>query len=107
MRQWIPGAAFVLSVWSVAAPWAQPAAGAEEPKKYHSVEVEVVSADVEAMTLTVKVDGEQKTLAVSRLAKTRLSEVKPGDRVVLSCKDVEGKDREVVSIRPSRKAPAR
>lgn len=107
MRQWIPCVTFVLAVSSLTAPRIQPGAAAEEPKKYRSVEAQVVSADVEAMTLAVKVDGEEKTLAVSRLAKARLSEVKAGDKVVLSCKDVEGKDREVVSIRPARKAPSR
>ena len=103
MRQWIPCAVFVLLAGGGAPAGSQ----SDPPKKYHSVEVEVVSADVEAMTLTVKVDGEEKTLPVSRLAKTRLSEVKPGDKVMLSCKDVEGKDREIVSIRSRRNASPR
>ncbi|HVR69277.1 MAG TPA: hypothetical protein VMT87_00415 [Vicinamibacteria bacterium] len=107
MRTWIPWVALVLAVSFVTAPGVQPGAAAQEPKKYRSVEAEVVSADVEDMTLAVRVDGEEKTLAVSRLAKARLSEVKAGDKVVLSCKDVEGKDREVVSIRPAREAPSR
>jgi hypothetical protein len=101
MRRWIPCVAFVLAMGAVL-PRARPGAAAEEPKKYHSVQAEVVSADVAAMTITFKADGEQRTLPVSSLAKARLSEVKPGERVELSCKDVAGVHREIVSIRAPR-----
>ena len=66
----------------------------------------VVSASEKDMTITVKIAGEEKTEKVSALAKGRLGAVKPGDRVSLSCKDVEGSDREIVSIRPA-KEPAK
>lgn len=76
-------------------------ADADEAKKYHTVDAEVVSADVDSLTLTVRVDGRERTEPVSRLAKSRLGEVKPGEKVVLSCKDVGGEHREVVAIRPA------
>jgi hypothetical protein len=87
---------------------AAPAAGTEKAlKKYHSVDAEVVSSDAEKMTITVKVAGVEKTAAVSALAKSRLSKVKAGDKVILSCKDVDGGHKEVVAIRPARAEPAR
>jgi hypothetical protein len=99
MRQWIPCAVFVLLAGG-----ADPARSqSDPPKKYHSVEAEVVSASSDDMTITVKVDGEEHTEKVSALAKTRLPAVKAGDKVVLSCKDVDGGHREVVSIRPGKK----
>lgn len=102
MRQWIPCVAFLLAACAAVSAWAQSDAAADQPKKYHSVEAEVVSANTEDMTITVKVAGEEQTEKVSALARTRLSGVKAGDKVVLSCKDVEGKHHEVVSIRPAR-----
>ena len=76
-------------------------------KEGHSVDAEVVASDAEKMTITVKVAGVEKTAAVSTLAKSRLSKVKAGDKVILSCKDVDGGHREVVAIRPARAEPAK
>lgn len=104
MRKWIPYVAFALAAGAAAVARAQSNAAADQPKKYHRVEAEVVSANEKDMTITVKVDGEEHTEKVSALAKTRLSGVKAGDKVTLSCKDVEGKHREVVSIRPASEA---
>jgi len=104
MRQWIPYVAFVLAAGAAAVVRAQANAPADQPKKYHAVDAEVVSANEKDMTITVKVDGEEHTEKVSTLAKTRLSGVKAGDKVTLSCKDVAGSHREVVSIRPAREA---
>lgn len=100
MRLWIPGVAFAAVGLAVAV--SAQSERAESPRKYHSVEAEVVSADVDAMTITVKVAGEEHTEKVSALAKTRLSAVKAGEKVELSCKDVAGEHREVVSIRKPR-----
>lgn len=75
-------------------------------KKYHPVDAEVVSTDLEKMTITVKVDGAEKTAPVSSMAKIRLSKVKAGDKVILSCKDVDGQHKEVVAIRAKAAAPA-
>lgn len=68
---------------------------------FHTVDAEVVSADAAKMTITLKVDGEEKTAPVSILAKNRLTQVKAGDKVKVSCKDVEGQHTQVVSIRPA------
>ena len=96
MRLWIPCLALALAGGLAAAP-----SLADEPKKYHKADAEVVSADVKAMTITVKVAGEEHTDKVSALAKTRLGAVKAGEKVVLSYKDVDG-EREVVAIRPAK-----
>jgi hypothetical protein len=104
MRLWIPCGAFVLAVGAAVVLRAQSNAPADQPKKYHTVEAEVVSANEKDMTITVKVEGEEHTEQVSALARTRLSGVKAGDKVRLSCKDIEGKHREVVSIRPAKEA---
>ena len=93
MRQWIASLVLGLAA-GVAAAQSNDAA-----KKYHSVDAEVGSADMKAMTITVKVAGEEQTEKVSALAKTRLGGVKAGEKVVLSCKDVDGGHREVVAIR--------
>jgi hypothetical protein len=68
---------------------------------FHTVNAEVVSADAAKMTITFKADGAEKTAPVSVLAKNRLTQVKAGDKVTLSCKDVEGQHVQVVSIRPA------
>jgi hypothetical protein len=103
MRLWVPCLALAVMA-GVAAAQSQSDAPGDEPKKYHSVDAEVVSADVGAMTITVKVAGEEHTSHVSALAKGRLGEVKAGDKVVLSCKDVSGDHREVVAIRAAKAA---
>jgi hypothetical protein len=104
MRLWIPCLAAVLGAGLAAAQSDKPA---EHPRKYHSVDAEVVSADTAAMTITVKVAGEEHTERVSALAKTRLGVVKAGEKVTLSCKDVEGNHREVVAIRAAKAATAK
>jgi hypothetical protein len=106
MRLWVPCLALAVAVTSGLAV-AQSDAPADQPKKYHSVDAEVVAANTGAMTITVKVAGEEHTNNVSALAKTRLGEVKAGDKVVLSCKDVAGGHREVVAIRAARAAAAK
>jgi hypothetical protein len=99
MRLWIPCLAVLLGAGLAAAQSDPPA---ERPKKYHSVDAEVVAADTKAMTITVKVAGEEHTEKVSALARTRLGAVKAGEKVVLSCKDVDGGHREVVAIRAAK-----
>jgi hypothetical protein len=104
MRKWIPYMAFALTAGAAVVLRAQSHGAADQAKKYHTVEAEVVSASEKDMTITVKVAGEEQTEKVSALARTRLAGVKAGDKVSLSCKDVEGKHREVVSIRPGKEA---
>lgn len=97
MRQWF-ACLVVLAAAAVVAAQSE----TDRPKKYHSVDAEVVSADTKAMTITVRVAGGEQTERVSALAKTRLGVVKAGDQVVLSCKDVDGGHREVVAIRAAK-----
>jgi len=101
MRQWIPCVAFVLAACAAGPAGAQPSAAADQAKKYDTVEAVVVSVNSEGMTITVKLGNDERTEKVSALAKTRLSEVKAGEKVQLTFKDVDGK-REVVSIRRAR-----
>ena len=80
--------------------WAQAPATAEKPAdagtaqaaapaktKSHKVDAEVVATDVEKKTITVKVEGSEKTAPVGPLAVYRLKKLKAGDKVVLTCKD--------------------
>jgi hypothetical protein len=66
---------------------AAPAAKATPKTKTHKVDAEVVSADVEKKTLTVKAEGGEKTAPVGPVAMYRLKKLKAGDKVVLTCKD--------------------
>jgi Cu/Ag efflux protein CusF len=100
MRKWIPYAAFGLVVGTATLVRAQ---STDDKKKYETVDAQIVSVDVEAMTITVKVGEAEQTDKVSALARTRLSGVKAGDKVSLTRKDVDGR-REVVSIRPAKEA---
>jgi hypothetical protein len=67
----------------------------------HKLDAEVVSTDVEKKTITVKVDGAEKTAPVGPLAMYRLKKLKAGDKVVLTCKDdaATGEHKEVSFIR--------
>jgi hypothetical protein len=53
----------------------------------HKVQAEVVSTDVEKKTITVKVDGAEKTEPVGPLAMFRLKKLKTGDKVILTYRD--------------------
>jgi hypothetical protein len=92
--------------------WAQAAAQAPAEKaadakpaaaktKTHKLDAEVVSTDVEKKTITVKVEGSEKTAPVGPLAMYRLKKLKAGDKVVLTCKDdaETGEHKEVSFIR--------
>lgn len=93
--------------------WAQTAAQAPAEKpaaaetkaapttKTHKFDAEVVSTDVEKKTLTVKVEGAEKTAPVGPLAMYRLKKLKAGDKVIVTCKDdaVSGEHKEVSFIR--------
>jgi hypothetical protein len=86
----------------------KPAEAKSLPSKVttHKVEAEVVSADLEKKTLTMKVEGAEKTAPVGPLAVYRLKKVKAGDKVVLTCRDNEaGEHVEIAFIKPV-EAPA-
>jgi hypothetical protein len=71
------------------APAARPSAAADAPAKtkMHRMNGEVVSFDAEKKTITVKVDGSEKTSPVGPIAMYSLKKLKPGDKVVITCKD--------------------
>jgi len=68
--------------------------------KTHTVEAEVVSADATAKTLTIKGDtGENKTVPVEGAAVAELKNVKPGEKVKLSCRDnAQGEHQAITRI---------
>jgi ribosomal protein S1 len=68
---------------------AKAAAPAKAMHKTHVVEGEVVSTDATAKTITVKVAGEDKTVPVHGKAAARLSSLKAGEKVALTCVDNE------------------
>jgi len=76
---------------------AKSAAPAKAASKTHVVEGEVVSADATAKTITVKVAGEDKTVPVHGKAAARLSSLKAGEKVALTCVDNEKGEHQYVS----------
>ncbi len=67
--------------------------------KMHDFKAEVVSADVEAKTITIKGETENKTLPVAEKALAGLKEVKGGEKVKLTCEDDEkGEHKHIVAI---------
>ncbi len=67
--------------------------------KMHDFKAEVVSADVEAKTITIKGETESKTLPVAEKALAGLKEVKGGEKVKLTCEDDEkGEHKHIVAI---------
>jgi hypothetical protein len=71
--------------------------------KTHDVTAEVVSVDAQGKTLTIKgEDGSNMTVKVTGNAIKSLETVKPGQRVVLTCKDNEkGEHQSVTEIKPA------
>jgi hypothetical protein len=66
--------------------------------KTHEVAGEVVSANFEAKTITIKDDkGESKTATVLPAAADALKGVRAGDRVILTCQDTDKGDHVGVS----------
>jgi ribosomal protein S1 len=83
-----------------------PAAAKAPALKAHVVEGEVVSADATAKTITVKVNGEDKTAPVHGKAAAHLSTLKAGEKVSLTCMDNEKGEHQYVSAIKVEKAPA-
>jgi hypothetical protein len=101
---WAQGAAPAPADKAAPAKAAAPAADAKAAPaktKTHKVDAEVVSTDVEKKTITVKVEGAEKTAPVGPLAMYRLKKLKAGDKVVLTCKDDAdtGEHKEISFIR--------
>lgn len=75
------------------------AAAAAPAGKTHDVPAEIVSADVEKKTLTIKGEKENKTVPVDEKAVASLKTVKAGDKVTLTCWDDEkGQHQKVTAI---------
>jgi hypothetical protein len=71
--------------------------------KTHDVEAEVVSADATAKTLTIKGELQNKTVPVEGKATAQLKDLKPGEKVTLSCRDNDmGEHQAVVAIKPAK-----
>jgi hypothetical protein len=96
-----------------------PAAAAEKPAakaeakaattgKTHDVEVEVVSADTTKNTITIKGEKGESTAPVEGAkAQADLKNVKPGQKVTLTCQDDEkGGHKAVTAIKTTAAAPA-
>jgi hypothetical protein len=84
---------------------AKPAAPAQVAKT-HTLEAEVVSADVTAKTLTVK--GEpNKTVKVEGAAVEHLKNLKAGEKVKLTCRDNDMGEHEAITHIAVEKAPAK
>jgi Cu/Ag efflux protein CusF len=72
---------------------------AEKAGKTHNVEAEVVSTDVDKKTITIKGDTENKTVPVDEKAVASLKDLKPGDKVTLTCWDnAAGEHVKVVAV---------
>lgn len=90
--------------WAQVPPETVPPAAETKPaakSKTHKFRAEVVSTDVDKKTITVKVDGAEKTAPVGPLAMGRLKMLKAGDRILLTCLDdaATGEHKEVSFIR--------
>lgn len=81
---------------------AAPLAFASE-EKTHEVTATVVSVNVQDKTITFK-DGEgnEKTAPVLAPAVAALEKTKAGEKVVLTCKDMDGKHTGVTAIAPAK-----
>jgi len=81
----------------------KPAAAAKPASKVAKtvkVEGEVVTADVEKKTLTLKAEGSDTTTPVGQLAMYRLKKLKAGDKVIVTYKlDDAGAKSEISFIR--------
>lgn len=73
--------------------------------KTHTVEAEVVSADVAAKTLTIKAEP-NKTVAVEGAALAQLKDLKMGEKVKLTCRDNDKGEHQAITDIKVEKAPA-
>lgn len=86
---------------------ALPMAGEHGEKKdmgtTHEVTTTVVSVDIEAKTITFKDDeGNEKTAPVLAEGLGALKKVKAGEKVVLTCRDMDGEHEGVTDIKKAK-----
>jgi FtsP/CotA-like multicopper oxidase with cupredoxin domain len=103
----VAGAAYASQATTAPAQTKEPAKSAAMGKT-HTVEAEVVSADATAKTLTIKDDkGENKTVPVEGAAVGELKNVKPGEKVKLTCRDnAAGEHQAVTKIHAEKSSTA-
>ena len=92
----VAGAAYASQATTAPAKTKAPAKGMATGKT-HTVEAEVVSADPTAKTLTIKGDAGDKTVPVEGAAVAELKNVKPGEKVKLTCRDNEKGEHEAIT----------
>jgi FtsP/CotA-like multicopper oxidase with cupredoxin domain len=92
----VAGAAYASQATTAPAQTKEPAKSAAMGKT-HVVEAEVVSADATAKTLTIKGDAGDKTVPVEGAAVAELKNVKPGEKVKLTCRDNEKGEHEAIT----------
>jgi hypothetical protein len=78
----------------------------QQNKKTQDLTVQVVSTDVQTMTITFKDnEGRDQTVPVMKSALESLRKVKAGDRVVVTTQDNEsGMHESIIAIRPAKAA---
>jgi hypothetical protein len=75
--------------------------------KTHQVTAEVVSIDAEKHTITLKGETANSTAPVEGKALAALKNVKPGEKVTVTCRDNDmGEHQAVTDIKPAPKTPA-
>jgi multidrug resistance efflux pump len=67
--------------------------------KTHDVEGEIVSVDSAKNTITIKTTGGESTSPVEGKAQTSLKDLKPGQKVTVTCRDEKGEHKAVTDIK--------
>lgn len=78
------------------APAAAESQAAKAAVKTHKIDAEIVSADVEKKTITIKGETENKTAPVEGKAVAALKNVKAGEKWTLTCRDSAAGEHEAV-----------
>jgi uncharacterized protein (UPF0333 family) len=66
---------------------------------HHDVAAEVVSVDAANRTLTLKMEKGEQTVPVEGKAVASLKNVKAGEKITVTCKDVGGEHKSVTAIK--------
>jgi len=89
--------AVAVVTWSQNPPPQQPQQAGAQGAKTHKLAAEVVSADAQAATITIKgEDGKEATAKVDAAAAKSLANLKAGDKVTLTCRDNDAGQHEAI-----------
>jgi uncharacterized protein (UPF0333 family) len=66
---------------------------------HHDVAAEIVSVDAASHSITLKTDKGEQTVPVEGKAVASLKNVKAGEKVTVTCKDVGGEHKSVTAIK--------